>query len=424
MVIKAQWNRIFQPVHETKCRYVAMKGSAGSGKSVDTAQFYIVRLMKDKGRNLLCVRKTDTANKQSTFAELCSAISRMNLWDYWTSTVNPLGLKCINGNEVIFRGVFDDRQREKVKSITINNGFLTDIWIEEATELTAEDFEILDDRLRGILPDGLFYQVKMTFNPVSATHWIKRRFFDVADKNVFTHHSTYLNNRFIDEAYYERMQRRKLVDPEGYVIYGLGEWGELGGLILSNYKIEEIRYLRNEYDDYSIGQDFGFSHANALLGVGYKDGDLYVDRQIYVTQKDTSEIIEQAKKEGWPRTVRMYCDSAEPDRIKMWRDAGFSALPVRKTKNANMNTYVKSQIDWLRQRTIYISPDCTDVIKEIQTWKYKPDGNGGYTETPVPFFDDAMAALRYAIEPWRRGGFMEAMTFVPEYEVRNSKTGW
>ena len=52
----------------------------------------------------------------------------------------------------------------------------------------------LDDRLRGNLDDlnpNLFYQITMTFNPVSATHWIKARYFDKADPDVLTHHSTY-----------------------------------------------------------------------------------------------------------------------------------------------------------------------------------------------------------------------------------------
>ncbi|MGM9567997.1 MAG: phage terminase large subunit [Clostridia bacterium] len=44
-----------------------MKGSAGSGKSVDTAQNYILRLMQDKGRNLVCVRKADMGFDEYTF---------------------------------------------------------------------------------------------------------------------------------------------------------------------------------------------------------------------------------------------------------------------------------------------------------------------------------------------------------------------
>jgi phage terminase large subunit len=80
----------------------------------------------------------------------------------------------------------------------------------------------------------------MTFNPVNKSHWIKKQFFDYNDADTLTHHSTYLMNRFIDDAYKRRMERRKQVDPEGYRIYGLGEWGEIGGLILQNWEAKEI----------------------------------------------------------------------------------------------------------------------------------------------------------------------------------------
>ena len=155
-------NASFKEVDRCNKRYVILKGSAGSGKSVDTAQNYILRLMKDKGRNLLCVRKSDVTNRDSTYAELTGAIYRMfgdKSDRYWKIKQSPLMLECINGNQIIFRGVNDDRQREKLKSITFQKGKLTDVWIEEATELTQSDFEIIDDRLRGELPEGQFYQI-------------------------------------------------------------------------------------------------------------------------------------------------------------------------------------------------------------------------------------------------------------------------
>ncbi|MFF2015420.1 phage terminase large subunit [Paenibacillus sp. NPDC058177] len=67
---------------------------------------------------------------------------------------------------------------------------------------------------------------------MSASHWIKRKYFDYSSPDILTHHSTYLQNRFIDEAYHRRMMMRKEQDPEGYAVYGEGEWGALGGLIL------------------------------------------------------------------------------------------------------------------------------------------------------------------------------------------------
>lgn len=402
MNITVQMNQCFREVDRSKKRYIVMRGSAGSGKSVDTAQNYILRLMQDKGRNLLCVRKSDVTNRDSTFAELQGAIFRMfgdQYKKYWYINTSMMLLECkANNNQIIFRGVNDDKQREKLKSITFKRGKLTDVWIEEATELTQSDFEIIDDRLRGELPDGQFYQIRMTFNPVSSNHWIKKVFFDIADDNVLTHHSTYQMNRFIDEAYRARMERRKIVDPEGYRIYGLGEWGEVGGLILTNYVVEDFDTSPERFDYMVNAQDFGFNHADAIGEVGFNDGEIYVCREIYEFEKDTSEIIAIADKRAFRKDLTMWCDSAEPDRIKMWRKAGYKAIGVKKEPNS-----VKAQIDHLKQHKIHIHPSCKNTIKEIQQWKWRKDEKTNtYTDEPVPFQDDAMAMLRYSIEQERR----------------------
>ena len=408
MNIKVQANPCFKEVDRSEKRYIVMKGSAGSGKSVDTAQNYILRLMSDKGRNLVCIRKSDITNRDSTFAELTGAIYRMfgdKADQYWQINMSPLKLTCkVNGNQIIFRGMNDDKQREKLKSITFQKGKLTDVWCEEATELTQADLEIIDDRLRGELPEGQFYQIRLTFNPVNKSHWIKKVFFDMPDDNVLCHHSTYLMNRFIDDAYRQRMERRKLVDPEGYRIYGLGEWGEIGGLILHNWEVRDISQNIDDYDGVAIGQDFGFNHANAILLLGWKDGDIYILKEVYVFQKDTTEIIPLAEGADIPKNKIMWCDSAEPDRIRMWKKAGFIAKPVKKTKHAKEKSYVNGQIDWLKQRRIYIHPSCVNTIKEMQQWKWQKDEKTGeYLDIPVDFQDDAMAALRYGIESWRKG---------------------
>lgn len=382
-----------------------MKGSAGSGKSVDTAQNYILRLMQDKGRNLVAMRKSDISNRDSTFAELTGALYRMfgdKYEAYWKINKSPMSMTVKhNGNQIIFRGMNDDRQREKLKSITFPKGKLTDAWLEEATEFTQADLEIIDDRLRGELPEGQFYQIRMTFNPVNKNHWIKKVFFDIPDPNVLTHHSTYLGNRFIDEAYRQRMERRKIVDPEGYQIYGLGEWGEIGGLILHNWEVGECSQNPADYDDFVIGQDFGFNHANAILPLGIKDDVIHITKEIYVFEKDTSEIIELARDAGIPTNKQMWCDSAEPDRIMMWQKAGYNR--AKGVNKGGSQGSVNAQIDYLKQHKIIVDPSCVNTIKELQQWKWKKDEKTGeYLDEPVPFQDDAMAALRYGVEGWRK----------------------
>ncbi|NLY20068.1 MAG: PBSX family phage terminase large subunit [Tissierellia bacterium] len=413
--VKVKWNRIFKPVNDCKKRYRILKGSAGSGKSVNIAQDYIKKLSdeKYKGANLLVVRKVDESNRDSTFAELQGAIYRLFGEDaerVWKINQSPLSLECkTTGNRIIFRGMKDDKQREKVKSISVKQGKLTWIWIEEATELTEADVDILDDRLRGELDNpNLFYQMTFTFNPVSSTHWIKSKYFDTKHEDIFTHHSTYLNNRFIDDAYHRRMMMRKERDPDGYEIYGLGNWGEVGGQIFTNWEVKEISQNPNDYEYTSIGQDFGFNHANAILTLAYKDEDIYVLNELYLYEKDTNEIIEEAEGK-FDKKIHMYCDSAEADRIKMWKKVRYRASGVSKEQTTGKK-YINVQIDWFKQRRIYIHPSCKNLIKELSQWKWKfDDKTSTYLDEPVPFFDDAIAAMRYGVEPWRKSKKLKSM---------------
>ena len=124
---------------------------------------------------------------------------------------------------------------------------------------------------------------------------------------------------------------------------------------------------------------------------------MYLCRELYVYEMDTDEIIRLAEGQ-FNKRLRMWCDSAEPDRIKMWQKAGYRAKGVQKEPNS-----VHAQIDYLKQHRIHIYPSCVNTLKEIQQWKWKKDERTNtYLEEPVPFFDDAMAMLRYSIEEERK----------------------
>lgn len=410
--VKIGRNRVFRDVNNSKRRYRIYKGGAGSGKSMDIAIGYILKLsdLTYKGSNLLCIRKVNASNRDSTFAELKKAAHNIfgdrvdDIWKMPEGRNSSMFLEnTITGAQIIFRGCNNSDDIEKIKSVTFEKGTLTDIWIEEATEITENDFDILDDRLRGKIKIPNYYQITLSFNPVPS--WIKKRFFDMPDENAFISETTYLDNRFLDEGYHKRMEERRKRDPEGFRIYGAGQWGQFGGVIFTNWEIRE--FDPQAFNSRSYGQDFGFNHTNAILDLGFKDGDVYICRELCKTELDTSEIINEAKNQGWDKRVEMWCDSAEPDRIKMWRTAGFNAKPVSKERNS-----IRGQIDWLKgiiakdkvePRKIYIHPSCTQTIKEIQQYRWKRDEKEGvYLDEPVDFFDDCMAALRYGIERLRK----------------------
>ncbi len=402
---EVSFNRAFQSANETRARYRILSGGAGSGKSYNVAQDFILKLSdrRYKGANLLVVRKTESACRYSVFEELLGAIRRIfgdRSDAFWTVRKEPMMLtSCVTGARIIFRGMHEDSQRERVKSVAFRCGKLTWIWCEEATELREADLDILDDRLRGdltALNPALFYQITMTFNPISGTHWIKRRFFDVPpSEDVFLHHSTYRDNAFCDGDYARRMERRRREDPDGYAVYALGEWGAASsGCILTRWRVGMPDKNPQAYDGAWMAQDFGYRHADCLLLVGVKDGALYVLRELYVCGMDTAEIIALAQREGFPKHLPMYCDSAEPDRIRMWKKAGWRAIGVKKEPGS-----VRGQIEYLRQHEIVIDASCENVLAEIREWKWM---EGTEEEIPAPGTDDAMAALRYATEPLRR----------------------
>jgi len=105
-----KWNPVFDEINNTLARYRILKGGAGSGKSQDIAQDYIRKLSNPfyRGANLLCCRKVNESNEQSTFAELQRAIYLMfgEDWNkYWTVKTSPLYMECkITGNMIVFRG--------------------------------------------------------------------------------------------------------------------------------------------------------------------------------------------------------------------------------------------------------------------------------------------------------------------------------
>lgn len=404
-----RFNRAFAEANRTRCRYRLLCGGAGSGKSMNTAQDFILKLSdtRYRGANLLVVRKTEAACRYSVFEELVGAVSRIfgpEASRFWHIRQEPMELtSLVTGGRIIFRGMKDESQRERLKSVAFESGKLTWIWCEEATELYRADFDILDDRLRGDLSainPALYYQITMTFNPISAGHWIKKRFWDAPPSpDVFLHHSTFRDNAFIGKEYAARMERRAVDDPEGYAVYALGEWGSKGtGLILTRWRVTDMDPAPEGYDSVWMAQDFGYNHADCLLLIGLKDGAICVLKELYVREKDTAEIIALAEEAGFPKNRPMYCDSAEPDRIRMWQKAGWRAMPVVKEPGS-----VASQIDYLKQHEIRIDPRCKNVIDEISAWQWMRDeATGEALDEPSPIHDDAMAALRYATEPLRR----------------------
>jgi phage terminase large subunit len=235
---KAVFNAVYLPYLDNKSRYEVLYGGAGSGKSHFVAQKKIRQHLKDRGRKTLVVRKVAKTIKNSVFTLLQDVMADWNVGQLFNVNKSDFEITCINGNKFIFAGLDDV---EKLKSIA----GVTDIWVEEASEITQEDLQQLDLRLRGKNPLG--FQMTLTFNPISITHWLKKYFFDSQMPNASMLKTTYKDNRFLDEQYIEVLESLKDKDPYYYAVYCLGEWGITGKTIFpAQIVTERLAALRDK----------------------------------------------------------------------------------------------------------------------------------------------------------------------------------
>ena len=195
---------------DCRTRYRVVKGGKASKKSATTALWYIYHLMKYPGANLLVVRNVHRTHADSTYAQLRWAIRRLEVEHLWRAGREPLELTYTpTGQRILFRGLDNV---EKLASTTVEQGYLCWVWLEEAFEIARqEDFEKLDLSVpRGEVPPPLFKQTTVTFNPWNEHHWLKSRFFDRPDPQVFAITTDYRCNEFLDatdRAVYERMRQ-------------------------------------------------------------------------------------------------------------------------------------------------------------------------------------------------------------------------
>lgn len=125
-------------------RYIVAKGGGGSGKSYGIMQLIIYRVIAEPGHKVLVIRKVGTTLRESVFSLAVEIIHLYGCSSLFKINKTDMAIECINGNKILFKALDDP---EKIKSI---NG-ITDIVIEEATELESQDRKQLDIRLRGKL---------------------------------------------------------------------------------------------------------------------------------------------------------------------------------------------------------------------------------------------------------------------------------
>ena len=399
-----------------KGRYRVVKGSRASKKSKTTALWYVYNMMKYPDSNLLVCRKVLSTVADSCFKEIQWATQRLGVAHLWKFRLNPLEATYLpTGQKIYFRG-FDDPL--KITSITVTVGVLCWAWIEEAYEISKEeDFNMLDESIRGITPNGLFKQLTLSFNPWNEHHWIKSRFFDNPDDDTLAITTNYKCNEWLDKADEKVFERMKKNNPKRYKVAGLGEWGIIDGVVFENWEECDFTFMNGvEYRDATVkpqnavitddlesafGMDFGYTNDPSTLFcslVDKRNKKIYVFDEMYKKGMSNELIAKEVIRMGYQKE-KIKADSAEPKSIARLRELGLTRISrCRKGKDS-----INNGIDNIQDYKIIVKPKCVNFITEISNYTWKKDKFGNKTNVPTDDFNHLMDAMRYALEDITKG---------------------
>lgn len=385
-----------------KKRYRVVKGSRASKKSKTMALWLIFNLMKYPQANALVVRKVFGTLKNSCYSDLKWATDKLKVSNLWKFKSQPLEATFLpTGQKILFRG-FDDPL--KITSISVPHGALCWVWIEEAYELMDESaFNMLDESIRGVVPNGLFKQITITMNPWNERHWIKSRFFDNKDnENIFTATTTYECNEWLDGNDYKLFMDMKKNNPKRYQVAGLGEWGVVDGLIYENWEEKEFNWrqllLNNENLKTVFGLDFGYTNDPTAFFCGILDNEnkkIYVFDEIYEKGLQNTKICTLITQKGF-RKEKITADSAEPKSIDQLKGLGMDRIRGAKKGKDSIN----NGIQFIQDYKIIIHPKCVNFITEINNYSWEKDRFGKSLNKPIDDFNHLMDAMRYALEEY------------------------
>lgn len=370
-----------------KGRYRVFKGARNTKKSYVIIGIEVLdKIISDPRRNVLILRQIGGSNRFSTFSTLCLLIHQpdfenpeITLDGYFDINQSTMTIKYKpTGQLILFDGMLNPT---KITSARMPRGFLTDVYVEEAFEITDyEGWRKVDGTIRGKLPEGLFQQITFCFNAWNIDHWLYEKFFkhrleddleyllthtyqdykneeEIIEggygKGVYLHTSTYKINEFRDtEVYDEVMEELRRRAPEIYKVEALGMWGNSTEATYPEYSDSLIRprgEINNmQYACYAIGIDTGLSNGEGVVKRG---------KDVRIRSATTMQLVGITSDYSKLCCIDEFFYSNEKELVK-------------KTEPELMNEIVDKLIEWkklyqsnptLMKGTILVYVDCADI---------------------------------------------------------------
>jgi phage terminase large subunit len=380
----------YMPIVDSDSRYFIISGGRGSGKSF-SVNALLVMLTYEQGHTILFTRYTLTSAYISIIPEFIDKLEQFgSIADFHITKDEILNKK--TGSKIIFRGIKTSSgdQTANLKSL---QGITT--WVvDEAEELVDEQkFDTIDLSVR---QQGKPNRIILILNPTTKEHFIYRRFFEdrgvqegsnTTKENTTYIHTTYQDNiDNLSKSYIDQIEQMKIRRPEKYKQQMLGSWlNKAEGVIFNNWSVGEFKHIGTSV----WGQDYGFAADPSTLvevNIDSTNKRIYLKECFYLQRLTTSQIAQLNLKHA--REGLIIGDSAEP-----------RLLSEIKAKGCNVRPSIKGQgsitygISLLQDYDIIVSPDSTNLIKELNNYRWLERKSN----TPIDNWNHLIDAVRYAV---------------------------
>jgi phage terminase large subunit len=357
-------------INNKEVRFIINQGGSRSSKTYSLCQLLVVYCLTNKDKVVSIIRKSFPSLRGSVMRDFFEVMRDLDLYNQNEHNKTENLYTFSNGSTVEFFAV-DDEQKLRGRKRDV-------LWANEANELNFEEFNQLNMRTS----EKLIFD----FNPSDNYHWL----YDLMlrEESVLIH-STYKDNPFLSESQVKEIENLINVDEGYYRVYALGEKSTGKTTIYTHHKYYDTDF---ESKEIVYGLDFGYNHPTSLIKCTFDDSKVYCKEMIYESHMTSTDLVNRLKKLEIKKSDEIICDTARPEIIEDLRRAGYNA------KEANKQ--VKAGIDSVKSSELYIHKESLNLIKEINNYKWKTNGDIVLDE-PVKVYDDAMDAMRYGIHWWK-----------------------
>jgi phage terminase large subunit len=382
--------KLEQAKHTDKSIIIAQGGRGAGAKSWGIASIIVQQCQYERHR-VACLREVQLSLSESVYQLIIDTIARLGYSGDWDITKERLTCKR-TGSYIFFRGLRDLRAATQAKGLE----GIDIVWCEEASTIIHDSWLMLIPTL--VRNNGwklyISYNPEKEDDPVTQRFWVAERS-DVLKIRV---EPGRIDNPWWNDGLQAEMEYAYKLNPdEADYVWGGHPRKRSSVDVFHNIAVHDFDVDERYFQNLRYGIDFGFNHANAFMLTAFKDGELYIMREIYNKGKINSQFIEVANACTWIVKERVHtADSADPDKIAEWNNAGYHVGGARKGPDS-----LWKGIHYLRDlpRIHIHKTNCPNASREFYGYKYHQSKDGIIEDKEfVEIDDDTIAAVRYANE--------------------------